>query len=358
MKQNLILRLVILIIAAGMAVYFGACKKEIITPINNSSNAVSYDDPNYTDEASKIVGKIKKFKTQVVEKEYLTKGDSFMPLDSVIWNVEALFNASYTFPDRKYVETVKQSLEFFVSVNDQNEVPISVVADLYDDVIDAVRQAYANDGINVDKSLMAVDVEKGEKNGDTISIIVYVISGRVNENSTVTTPVEGPFGPGDCWYFGEYGGSCDDPSVLCDAAEIIEDSINFYFRGTRVPNTEYRSINFNVTKVLLEGNEYVDENGNYYIYFYSINENTPYYLDYDLLNYYYYKELVLILNVVPTNLLNQGSLPPNPVFLEVDINGLIGCVNNHICAQHHHTITYCSKELIPVTVLGNPLELL
>jgi len=203
-----------------------------------------------------------------------------------------------------------------------------------------------------------VDVEKGEKNGDNVIIIVYVISGRVNENSTVTTPTDGPFGPGDCWYFGEYGGRCDDPSVLSDAAENIEDSINFYFRGTRVPNPEYRSINFSVTKVLLEGDEYVDENGNYYIYFYSINENTPYYLDYDLLNYYYHRELALLLNVLPTDLLNRGLLPSNPVFLEVDISGLIGNVNNQIRAHHHHTITYCSKELIPITVLGNPMELL
>lgn len=358
MKRNVYFRLVIVIFAASVAFYLGACKKNAVTPIINNSNPTSIEDPNYTAEARKIVGKINKFKTQLVNKEYLTKGDSYIPIDSVIWNVEALFNASYTFPDRKYNETVKQDLEFFVETNENNEVLLSSVASLYDLIINDVRQAYANDGIAFDKSLMAVDVEKGEKSGGNIKIIVHVISGRVENTANVKDPVIGPFGPGDCWYFGEYGGTCDDPSEFGDAAEVIEDSINYYFRGTGVPGTGYRKLNYNIVRIFLEGNEYVDANGNYYTYFYIINGNTPYYLNDELLNYYYNRELALILNVVPSDPVFQGLWPSYPAFLEVDIMGLIGTVGNQNCAYHRNAITYCSQVMIPSQAMPTPIDLL
>lgn len=357
MKRNVFLRLGIVACVVAATVYLGACKKDIVTPINNSS-PTTYDDPNYSAEARRIVGKIKNFKAQVVEKEYLTKGDAYLPIDSVIWNVEALFNASYTFPDRKYLETVKQDIHLYLTVNTKKEALMSTVADFYDEVTEAVRQAYAGDGINTDKSLMAVDVEEGETVGSNVEIIIHVISGRADMSTAGRDPVSGPFGPGDCWYFGEYGGTCDDPAAFGDAAEVIEDSINYYFRGTSVPNSGYRSINFNIVRVFLDGNEYVDANGNYYTYFYGLNDDTPYYLDYDMLNYYYNRELALILNIVPSDPTYQSLWPSSPAFLEVDIMGLIGIVGNQSCAYHRNGITYCNKEMIPVQMLDDPINLL
>lgn len=358
MKRNVCLKYFLALFAVGIVIYLGACKKNAVTPIINNSNPTSVDDPYYTDEARKIVGKINRFKTKLVDKEYLTKGDECIPIDSAIWNVEALFNASYTFPERKYKETVKQELEFFVEANANDEVLMSAVANLYDLIVNDVRQAYANDGIAFDKSLMAVDIEKGENLGNSVGIIAHVISGRVDNSMSVKDPVSGPFGPGDCWYFGEYGGTCDDPSAYGDAAEIIEDSINYYFRGAMVPNTSYRGINHNIVRIFLEGNEYVDDNGNFYAYFYGLNNNTPYYLNYELLNYYYNRELALIMNIVPSDPLFQGLWPSKPAFLEVDIMGLIGNVGNQSCAYHRNAITYCSRVMIPSQMLPAAVDLL
>lgn len=358
MKRNVYFRLIIVIFAASVALYLEACKKNAVTPIINNGNPTSIDDPNYTAEARKIVGKINRFKTQLVDKEYLTKGDSYMPIDSVIWNVEALFNASYAFPDRKYKETVKQDLEFCVETNGNDEILLSSVANLYDLIINEVRQAYANDGIAFDKSLMALDIEEGEKVGGNINIKAHVITGKVDNSTTIKDPTIGPFGPGDCWYFGEYGGTCDDPSEFGDAAEAIEDSINANFRGTIVPNSGYRSLNHNIVRIFLEGNEYVDANGNYYAYFYGLNDNTPYYLDYEMLNDYYNRELALILNIVPSDPIFQGLWPSYPAFLEVDIMGLIGNVGNQSCAYHRNAITYCSQLMIPSQAMPAPIDLL
>ncbi len=341
----------------GILFYFVACKKNIVTPINNITPA-TIEDPNYTAEAKLIVGKINRFRSQLVNKEYLTKGDSYVSVDSVVWNVEALFNATYTFPERKYKETIKQDVELFVETNADDEVLMSAEATLYEEIVAAIRLAYANDGIVYDKSLMAVDIEKGDKNGNVVSLIAHVVSGRVDSSNNVKDPVEGPFGPGDCWYFGEYGGTCDDPSEFGDAAEAIEDSINYYFRGSGVHDSGYRALNHSIVRVFLEGNEYVDANGDYYTYFYSLDGNTPYYLDHDMLNYYYNREMALILNVVPSAPEFQSLWPSYPAFLEVDISGLIGIVGNQSCAYHRNAITYCSQVLIPSPVMPLPIDLL
>lgn len=332
-----------------------ACKKELITPIINSQ---SDDVPGYCAEARDVVRRIKSFDKRIADKEKVMRSTETMSLDSVMWNIESLFNVSYTFPERKYLETVKQELQFVVSVNGSNEVLLGDVAVLYDEVIAAVRQAYANDGVHTDKSLMAVVVEKGDVHGSAAEIKVHVISGRVDSAVSTAVLTQGPFGPDDAWYYGEYGGTCDDPSVWGDAAEIIEDTINYYWGGSSVPQTGFRSLNVNMTKIVLDGNEFFDEDGNPYLYFYPLYENPPLCLYSSMLNYYYYRELEVLLHLVPTNPDYQQLMPPSPAFLEVDIMGMMNYVGYTSCVQHKNYVIYCSKWAVPSHVLGPVRDLL
>lgn len=336
----------VVLVAIGIAVYLVACKKQKVTPINNKSvieNAYS----GYTDEARNVAFRIRKFKSQLVDKEEVMRNEVYMPLDSVVWNVEALFNAEYTFPERKYLETVKQELEFFVDVNADNEVYFGVVADLYDEIIESVRQVYSNDGINTDKSLMAVVVDKGEIVGGRAEIDVCVISGQVDNTNSLKDPVQGPFGPHDCWYYGEYGGTCDDPSVFGDAAEVIEDTINYYYSKTVVPQSGFRGVNFEMFRVVLNGDEYLDENGEPYLYFYYLNEEPPLNLNYELLNYYYNRELEVLMHLLPSDPIYQGEMPSAPAFIEVDIVGLYDYVGNGSCFHHKNYVIYGNRCFIP-----------
>lgn len=356
MKQKIIKKSAVSIIAtAAIMVCLAACKKDFVPPTYNTPPD---DIPEYTAEARAVVGRIKKFEAKIADKENLMRSSEGMPLDSVIWNIESLFNVSYTFPDRKYLETVKQELSFTVSLNADNEVLLRDVAVLYEEVIGAVRQAYANDGISANKSLMAVVVEKGEIYGSSAEIIIYVISGRVMVEVTSANLTHGPFGPGDEWYYGEYGGTCDDPSVWGDAAEIIEDTINYYWGGSPVPQTGFRSMNVNMTRVILDGNEFLDDEGIPYIYFYALNDNPPLCLNDSLLNYYYYRELEVILHLIPTTSPYMERMPPQPAFLEVDIIGMMNHVWNITCLQHKNYIIYCSKWAVPVHILGPARDLL
>lgn len=356
-RKRIVFVTLVLSLMIGFIVYFEACKKKTVTPINNIP-AQDIGQGAITNDAAAIVGKIKRFKNQLADNECVTRDGLSMPIDSVIWNIEALFNSEYSFTDRKYLETVKQDLEFFVNINENGEVPFNIVADLYDDVIESVRQAYSDDGISVDKSLMVVDVEKGEATGNTVAIIVHVISGRAKMSDNVTTPIHDPFGPGDCWYFGEYGGTCDDPSVFCDAAEVLEDTINFYYGKTVVPATGCRSLFHDIFRVSLEGNEYVDNKGVPYIYYHDLYDNPPLNLDYEMLNYYYHRELEVLLHLLPEDPAYQGLMPSASVFMNVDIQGIIGFVGNGSCVHHKNYVVYGNKVIIPEQLLPPVRDLL
>ena len=357
MKRVKFIRLfAVVLLASALTVYFEACKKELVTPINNS---VTQDDiPGISQDAMNAVKKIKKFKSQLADRDNVVKSGVKMPIDSVVWNVEALFNASHTFPDRNYSETVRQELEFSVAVDDTDDVDFETVADLYDEVTDAVREAYANDGIDTDKSLMAVVFDKADKNGNMMSIKAVVVSGKADKDVNSTNGNHGPFGPDDCWYYGEYGGTCDDPSVFGDAAEIIEDSINYYYRGCTVPKYGFRSLNVNMTGININGNEFLDDNGAPLLYFFKENQNPDLYLSYTMLNHYYYNELEVLLHLIPTTSPYQELIPPYPAFLFVDIQGVFDYIGGMPCYHHQNYVTYCSSWEIPQTSLESPTDLL
>ena len=337
------------LLVAVTTVYFYACKKDRIIPINNMTCQTDLGH-DYGEEARKIVGKVKKFKRQLVDKEYVTRSNLYMPVDSVIWNIEALFNAEYTFPERKYKETVKQELLFYIELNADNEASFADVADLYDEITESVRNAYSDDGINYDKSLMAVVVDKGEIVGNRLEIKVLVVSGKMDADTTIKDPVPGPFGPKDCWYYGEYGGTCEDPSVFYDAAEIIEDTINYYYSNKPLPRAGIKVYNHSMFRISLEGNEYLDRNGDPYLYFYDVNDNPPVYLDYELLNYYYNRELEVIMHQIPDDPLFTDLMPLTPAFINVDIQGILGMVSNGSYMHHKNYVIYGTSMLIPDTV--------
>lgn len=348
---------IVVLLAVSIAINFEACKKEIVTPINNMSESID-DYPDYTSEAKLVVSKIKKFKSQLADKDNVARSGLYVPVDSVVWNIEALFNSEYAFPERKYLKTVKHDLAFFVDMNANYEVAFSEIADLYEEITDRVRQVYADDGIVVDKSLMAVVVEKGEIDGDRVEIDVHVISGRMDNSALVEVSKDAPFGPGDCWYYGEYGGTCDDPTLLEDAAEVLEDTINYYYRKTNVPQVGYRYLNHGMFRVSLEGNEYFDDNGQPYFYFYEANANAPVYLDHDMMNYYYKRELAVLLNLLPSDPTYYSLMPDSPAFIEVDIQGQLGYVGNASYFHHKNYVVYGNRALVPVPFLPPQRDLL
>ncbi|MCQ2308520.1 MAG: hypothetical protein MJZ78_00855 [Bacteroidales bacterium] len=353
MKLNFLNRIALFAAGIGLVVFgLYACRKNQVKPQPEVVNDITLT-PDYDAKVKSFVSRVKHFE-ETLEKCKTMRVAGNMQIDSVLWNMEALFNTSYSSPEKDYVETVKQDLTFYVNLDEDGSLPLNDVSNLYEDVTNSVRDAYANDGITEDKSLMTVVFEKGEVVGDRSSVDVHVISGRSNDNNGHVIVEDGPFKPGDCWYFGEYGGSCDDPSIVYDAAEIIEDSINYYFAGTPVPVSGCRYINYNLITKSLEGPEYLRPNGESYIYNSSYTSNPSLYFNYERLNYYFNGEKKVILQLLPNDLKNTGELLDNVCFIQVDIRGILESGN----AFHHNSITYGDRILVPVNEIGPARNLL
>jgi len=329
-----------------------ACKKNLPNPqLSDNALVESGDaDPAVRD----FVRRIKHFKTQLARCK-TERVDYNMQIDSALWNFEALINASYTFPEKHYKETVKNDLQFTVDVDENGCLAMNDVAILYEEIISSVRDAYANDGIDSDKSLMTVVVSDGEIIDDKVVFGVSVVSGRCSENNGGEIHEWGPFVPGDCWYFGELGGSCDDPSSISDAAEEIEDWINYLYAGTKVPQGNHRYINCNLIEVDLNGDEFLRPDGYSYIYnSTTAPEDLGLYFSYETLNYYFNGEKKVILQLLPELLEEQGCLPDNCAFIQVDIRGTF----EDDISFHGNTIIYGSRLLVPVTELDPVTDLL
>lgn len=352
LRSNLILALSMTALIIGVL----ACKKDIFTEPPTQNEVI--DVPSKTQA---VVNRIKKFDKQLKEiKNGSHRGDNYVHIDTAMWDIESLFNTSYTFPDLYYKETVIQELDFEVDVYNKDYLMMSDVNMLYDEIINSVRETYRNDGFIHDKALMCIIVRKGEIVSNRLNVNVKVVSGQRSDDPLGPYPVlSGPFKEGDCYYFGEYGGGCDDPTLLTDAAEVIEDSINFYYGWSPKEPDPVRSIYVNITPVVLQGNEYYDEdNESYYIYYHENPDESLLYLDFEQLNWYYNNELKVIFDIVPNDPIIIPYLPEEPRFMEVNIDGLTGCKDGPCVCYHHNVIIYGTNHIIHEYDLGIPVDLL
>lgn len=338
-----------------MALY--ACKKEYIEPRgqlppNDNVSVVQ-------DEAMSIVGKINNFKNRMsIAQSQASRNNDYISIDSVVWNIATLFNASYTFPDLGYEKTISQELLFYVPVNN-NVVAMKDVAILYDKVVAGVRNAYSNDGISKDKSLKNVFFEKGDIENNCLEIRALVLSGQSSPDNPgdIDQYYIGPFTGDDCWYYGEYGGACNNPSLLGDAAEAIEYWVNYYYGCSPSSKAGHRNIYVTQSMIHLQGNEFVKPNGEYYIYYWYNNDDYLY-LNASLLNYYYHNEVDVVMELVPNSPEYISKLPSNVTFMELDLQGNSSSELGVALRKHDNFILYGSKVAVPVQVLGKPADLL
>ena len=169
----------------------------------------------------------------------------------------------------------------------------------------------------------------------------------------------GPFDDDECWYYGEYGGTCSDPYVLNDAAELLEDTINYKY-GYR-PNVKQncRNIYVDMFYVALNGDEYWDKANNDYYVFYKTNcDKEELYLNGTELNRYYYNEVHLIKNLIPNDPKYSSLFSNDAEFMEINIDGSKMHIGNDAIYNHQNYIFYGTSCLVENKQLGVPVDLL
>ena len=315
------------ILLVGTAVFVEACKKR---PLFEDEVAEVVLPEDMSPMAEKFVSGVKKFKEKVIlYRKNLLKSDEYITLDSAAWNIESLFNVSYAFPEEKYEKNVSQDLKFVMPVAKSDLVKMSDVSRLYDEVVDKVRDAYSNDGITDRKKLKSVIVWISDKKDTECTVNVRLVSGRsASPNDDLGQFMSGPFKVGDCWYFGEYGGTCDDPTVGSDAAEQIEAYINYNCAWNHGSEMGRRTILTNILRYEVLGSDHYDHAHDRYYLFFVEKENGDdddfdssdprLYIDASELNYYYWGAKKVFLDLVRAD----NNVPQEYAFFGVNMEGV------------------------------------
>lgn len=327
-----------------------SCKKESTGTNNRTSETIDA-------QAEGTLKRIMDFKEQL---EYyracpdLRDGAS-VTLDDALWDVEALFNLTYAYPELAYAHTVVCDTVLFLDVEADNTVPFNRLTAFYDEMHGVVSTLYH--GLDIDnKQFLILDVEEGEREGDAVAVRLHSVQGSVRGGDgfppgpDVPITEIGPFEDGPLWYYGENISNNGQIEPLnTDAADLISLMLNFllvpqapegqlYFY-TDAQNNELRPNDFQPFSHVSYPNV------GQYCEFYVGNPSIPdYWLDTDQLNFYYFGERHLVLDILPSY--NEMSLPYGHCLFNVVIEDYKQEEFSITTAIGHHTIAYYGQKWV------------
>ena len=310
------------------------------------------EDP--ADEALKqgeaTLARIMNFKQQV--DYYKTNPDvkdgESVTLDEAIWNIEALFNLTYAYPELSYGRTETADTVLYLPVGSDNTVLLTDLTVFYGQMYEVVRNIYQ--GIELDKKqFLILDVEAGDLHGSQQAIKLHSIQGSVKGTPSTppTPPQNGPFPPGVLWCYGEKGGNNTNNDLYGkkDAADTLSGTLNAFLVQRPPVNCEY----FYTEPIIIETQ--IGEHHDFpqsifpditprYCEFYIENptENDKW-MDANRMNYHYFAERYLVLVDLPSS-----EIPSNHVLFEVTVDDYM--TNFPYTIGHLTTACYGYRNII------------
>ena len=303
MKKSFTIMAVISLAVLTMAVAV-SCQKEK----NDETPATQKD--SYTQEA---IERIMDFKQQVEfhKAHPSSRTTSFVSIEDAVWNLEALFNYTYSYPELCYGRLVTTDTALRLPVGPNDSVSMSDLTAFYEDMFATIGEVYRSVTLP-DKQFVLLDVEVGERDSNGITIMLHSVQGSV-----VETPSNGrdPFHEGEWWYYGDNRGGWN--SSEGDAAQVLTELVNLELTPT-VPSVGYYCYSDIVSRFSSTPSNYPYQNPGYnvpdsYCEFEVVG--NPYVADSclimncDQLNFHYYGELDLVQNRLYTNGPNDLRVP-------------------------------------------------
>lgn len=290
-----------LIIVATAAAFMVGCKKE------QMPEAVEAREDETT------LARIMDFKRQLeaVEATPNEKTAAYMSVADAVWNIEALFNITYAYPTETYSKTVScdTTLNLYVCANDS-----VLLTDLYvfnGQMYDAVLMLYQAALLD-NKQFIILDVEAGERNGNLLAIEIHTLQGSMKGDQPDPDQPHPwrPFMDDDIlWFYGE--DHVNSNGFPADAADTLTGMLNANLVSIAPEGYEYVYIGV-MNKFTVLGENHSNPTSGYpnvsprYCEFFKENPTAQdYWLNSDQMNYYYFGERHLVLNILP----NSGTLP-------------------------------------------------
>lgn len=290
-----------LIIVATAAAFMVGCKKE------QMPQAIEAREDETT------LARIMDFKCQLeaVEATPNEKTAAYMSVADAVWNIEALFNYTYAYPGYSYGQTICCDTTLYMPVCTNDSVSL---ADLYVfncQMYDAVLMLYQAALLD-NKQFIILDVEAGERNGNLLAIEIHTLQGSMKGDQPDPDQPH-PWRPfmddGILWFYGE--DHVNSNGFPADAADTLTGMLNANLVSIAPEGYEYVYIGV-MNKYTVLGENHPNPTSGYtsvsprYCEFFKENPTAQdYWLNSDQMNYYYFGERHLVLNILP----NRGTLP-------------------------------------------------
>lgn len=333
--------------AGAMTIAAACSKEEAVQP-----ERVVQD--NAADQHSKeVLNRINVFKGQIDRYKAnpgLRDGSS-MSVEDALWNVEALFNYTYSYPELIIDREMEYDTELYLPVNHRDSVLLTDLATFYDGMYTAVRTQFLNDTMT-NKRLLLLDAESADPGDSQVKVTLHTLLGKTATPPFTDTlsPWPGPFTEGQWWYFGNGLGGWDSSSG--DATDALTHWLKWYL----IPDAPsgsiytYADIKRRYTKDA-SPDTYLYGNG--YCEYYEHNPNgltdTDLILDYNEMNTHFFGEQSLA-----TNLLRDGSnIPVTHKICGLRIDADSEEENSTYTQARHWTTVWYGERLTAIQGYGN-----
>lgn len=161
------------------------------------------------------LNRISEFKEQM---DRYKSGDSpkdatYLSVEDAIWDVEALFNYTYAYPELIINRETEYDTALYLPINYRDSVLFTDLTLFYDQVYNAARAIFQRDTLS-NKQMLLLDAEPDDPSDSQVKVTFHTLIGSVSTPSNPDTllPWAGPYSVGQWWYYGDNGGSWDSPT--------------------------------------------------------------------------------------------------------------------------------------------------
>jgi len=159
----------------GVLLFAVSCKKEEDKAVTNQNNDKGVREFLSVDPTE---AKIQKFITRMdlvrEDPNYPGNDEWNYSEDSTVWYLEAAFNYTYSYPTEIHELTVIDSVEFFITLDNNMESNINELTTTFDNLVDSTS-AFYNTIEEDDKFLLFENVDKISVNNGILSIKVFIV---------------------------------------------------------------------------------------------------------------------------------------------------------------------------------------
>lgn len=307
-KQHLLHAVLLVIVIAFSAI---SCKKE----------QTKLD----TTQGEATLARIMNFKQKVdyYKANPAIKDGESVTIDEAIWNIEALFNLTYAYPELSYGKTVTADTVLYLPLQSDNTVLLTDLTVFYGRMYEVISDIYHGTDLD-NKQFLILDVEDDVPSGGSLPIQLHSVQGTVKGTPPpVPDPIMWvPFASDISWKYGENGGNsqnmfygeldaADTLSGMLNAILVQKPPINYdyYYTETIMKETQinepYAFPQTIFPNIMPRYCEFYKENP---------TEDDKW-LDADRMNYHYFAEKYLVLEELPNT-----DVPSNHVLFKVVVD--------------------------------------